>query len=110
MAQSLFMLTDWEIWLDNIAPIVGKWLKDEFNLPVKSAFVLQMKTLSDLEIYNKAKQSGNVIIISKDSDMVELITLFGSSPKLINIKTEIAVTVICIMFLEPHRSSPANFN
>ena len=42
------MLPDWEIWLDhNVAPIVGKWLKDDFDLHVKSAYRLQMQTLSD---------------------------------------------------------------
>jgi predicted nuclease of predicted toxin-antitoxin system len=42
--------------------------------------------MSDIEIYYKAKKAGNVIIISKDSDMVDIINLRGAPPKLINIK------------------------
>ncbi len=81
------MLPDWEIWLDNnAAPIIGKWLKDDFNLLVKSAYSLQMQTHSDFQIYQKAKEIGNVIIISRDSDIEDIINTNGSPPKLINIK------------------------
>lgn len=82
------MQPNWEIWLDNnVASIIGKWLKDDFNLVVKSAYTLQTKTMSDIEFYNKAKKAGNVIIISKDSDILDLINLHGAPPKLINIKS-----------------------
>ena len=81
------MLPDWQIWLDNnVAPIIGKWLKDEFGLNVKSAFSLQMQTASDIDMYLKAKEEGNIILISKDSDIADLINRHGSPPKLINIK------------------------
>jgi hypothetical protein len=43
------MLHDWEIWLDhNIASIVGKWLKEDFDLRVKSAISSQMQMFPDL--------------------------------------------------------------
>lgn len=64
------MLPDWEIWLDNhLSPIIAKWLKDEFGFEVKSSYSLQLERLNDYEIYNKAKDQKNVIIISKDSDL-----------------------------------------
>lgn len=81
------MSHDWQIWLDNnIAPVVGKWLKDEFGLTVKSAFSLQMSQLSDMDIYNKAKEENNVILISRDSDIKDIIDTHSSPPKLINIQ------------------------
>jgi predicted nuclease of predicted toxin-antitoxin system len=40
----------------------------------------------DLDIYNTAKEYGQVILISKDSDFSELISRLGSPPKLINLK------------------------
>src|SRR5947209_3366230 len=81
------MLPDWEIWLDhNVAPIIGKWLKDDFDLRVKSANSLQMETLSDLQIYQKAKEAGKIIIVSRDSDIKGIINANGAPPKLINIK------------------------
>lgn len=46
-----------------------------------------MEGLTDLEIYTKAKEYGNVILVSKDSDLAEIISIFGSPSKLINLKT-----------------------
>lgn len=81
------MLPDWEIWLDNnISPIIAKWLKDEFSLNVKSAYILQIQRLDDLEIYYKAKDQGNVIIIAKDSDLEDIISIQGAPSKLINLR------------------------
>ena len=45
-----------------------------------------MDGLKDTEIYQKAKEYGNVIIISKDSDLDQIINLLGSPPKLISLK------------------------
>lgn len=81
------MQPDWEIWLDNhLSPIIAKWLKEKFDLRIKSAFILQTQTLSDFEFYKKAKEVDNVIIITKDSDLEELVETYGSPPKLINLK------------------------
>lgn len=81
------MLHEWEIWLDNhISPVIAKWLKDKTGLDVKSSYVLQLNNLTDLEIYSKAKKAGKVILISKDSDLDEIISKSGSPPKLISLK------------------------
>ena len=81
------MLPDWEIWLDNhISPIIAKWLKDDLKLEVKSSYTLQLYGLSDEEIYLKAKDNGKVILISKDTDLDQIISLKGSPPKLIVLK------------------------
>ena len=82
------MQHDWEIWLDcHISPIIAKWLIDESNIVVQSAYKLKLYGLSDMEIYLRAKAKGNVIIISKDSDLEEIVTINGTPPKLINLKT-----------------------
>jgi predicted nuclease of predicted toxin-antitoxin system len=81
------MQPELEIWLDNhISPIIAKWLKDELGLEVKSSYTLQLHNLKDFEIYKKAKDYGNVIIVSKDSDLDEIVSLNGSPPKLIILK------------------------
>jgi len=81
------MQHDWEIWLDNhISPIVAKWLKEALGLEVKSAYTLQLASLKDFEIYKKAKDYGKVIIVSKDSDLDQIVSLNGSPPKLIMLK------------------------
>ncbi len=58
------MQHDWEIWLDNhISPIIAKWLKDKTGLEVKSTYVLQLYSLTDFEIYSKAKKAGKEILV-----------------------------------------------
>ena len=81
------MQLEWEIWLDNhISPIIAKWLSEKKGWNVKSAFVLQIQSLKDYEIYLKAKAAGKIILISKDSDLDEIISISGSPPQLISIK------------------------
>lgn len=82
------MQPDWEIWLDcHISPIIAKWLIDDSGRNIKSSYILKLYGLSDFEIYQKAKNSGSIIIISKDSDLAEIISVNGSPPKLINLKS-----------------------
>jgi len=81
------MQPDWEIWLDhNLSPILAHWIAEETNIIVKSSYSLQSQLFSDYELYQKAKQNGSVILITKDSDLPELITQFGSPPKAIYLK------------------------
>jgi predicted nuclease of predicted toxin-antitoxin system len=81
------MRPDWEIWLDNhISPIIAKWLQEKTSFTVKSSYKLGFYTLSDREIYAKAKKSGDIILISTDSDLEEIISISGAPPKLISLK------------------------
>ncbi len=78
---------DWEIWLDTqLSPIIAKWMNEYTGFSAKSSYSLQSNLLSDLEIYQRAKATGNIIIVSKDADFPELINRLGSPPKLIVIK------------------------
>lgn len=81
------MQREWEIWLDtHISPAIAKWMKEYTGFQVKSAYVLDIHTLPDIEIYKKARDNGNVILVSKDTDFPELISRLGAPPKLINVK------------------------
>lgn len=78
------MLHSWEIWLDaNISPIIAKWLAEHIGISVKSSYSLGTTNMLDQDIYDLAKQSGNIILLSKDSDFSELVSRLGSPPKLI---------------------------
>ncbi|HVS91105.1 MAG TPA: DUF5615 family PIN-like protein [Mucilaginibacter sp.] len=78
---------EWEIWLDSqLSPIIAKWMAEFTGLSVKSSYSLQLNGLTDSAIYDKAKSSGNVILVSKDADFPELISRLGSPPKLILVK------------------------
>ena len=81
------MPPEWEIWLDtHISPAIAKWMAEHTGLTVKSSYILTFNELDDVVIYQKAKEYGKVILISKDTDFAELISRLGSPPKLINLK------------------------
>ena len=65
------------------SPIIAKWLIEDTGYVVKSSYTLKLYGLSDTEIYNKAKANGNVVIISKDTNLDQIISLKGAPPKLI---------------------------
>ena len=78
---------NWEFWLDcHLSSIIAKWLNEKTGYVFKSAYILNLHGLDDLEIYELAKKAGNIILISKDSDIPDLISKYGSPPKLINVK------------------------
>lgn len=81
------MQPEWEIWLDTqISPAIAKWIVEQAGYTAKSSYSLSLHNLTDLEIYQRAKSQGNVILVSKDADFPELISRLGSPPKLINLK------------------------
>lgn len=45
-----------------------------------------LNSLTDYEVYAKAKNFGRIILVSKDSDLDEIISKSGSPPKLISLK------------------------
>ena len=93
------MLLDFEIWLDtHISPVIAKWLKEGFGYNCKSSFVLKLYGLDDIEIYQKAKAAGYVIIISKDSDLPEIVERLGAPPKVINIVLGTQITAFFFSF------------
>jgi len=97
----LLMRHDWEIWLDNhISPAIAKWLKEKTGREVKSSYVLELTNLTDREIYLKAKRAGRIILISKDSDLDEIISKSGSPPKLISLKVPNCDNKILFAILE----------
>lgn len=70
----------------NLSPVLAKWMADYSNYKVKSSYTLSLHFETVISIYQKAKDHGNVIIISKDSDFSDIISRLGAPPKLINIK------------------------
>jgi predicted nuclease of predicted toxin-antitoxin system len=97
------MLPDWEIWLDtHISPAIAKWMMDYTGFTVKSSYTLDLHYLNDIDIYNRAKEKGGIIIISKDTDFTELISRLGSHPKLINLKIGNCDNRTLWEFIKPH--------
>lgn len=93
----------WEIWLDvQISPIIAKWMAENTGLNVKSSFILGFKSMTDYAIYQQAKAHGNVILVSKDADFIEIVNRLGSPPKLISIKIGNCDNRTMWQFLQKH--------
>lgn len=96
---------NWEIWLDTqISPIIAKWMGEFTGYTVRSSYSLQFNTLTDTEIYNKAKAHGHVILISKYADFHELINRLGSPPKVIMIRKGNCDNKVLWEFIKPNIS------
>jgi predicted nuclease of predicted toxin-antitoxin system len=71
------------IWIDaQLPPQLAPWLIETFKVEAFSIRFLGLRDAEDEDIFTKAKLA-NVVLISKDSDFVELVQRFGSPPKLI---------------------------
>lgn len=102
-------MPDSEIWLDtNLSPILAKWIAGHAGKLVKSAYSLNLHGLADIQVYEMAKQQGNVILISKDADFTELISRLGSPPELISIKIGNCDNRSLWNYIKPHITEAIN--
>ncbi|WP_347987899.1 DUF5615 family PIN-like protein [Methylomonas sp. AM2-LC] len=70
-------------WVDaQLPPQLADWLSWTFKVEAYSLRTLNLRDADDEVIFQKARQA-NVVIISKDSDFVELILRLGTPPQLI---------------------------
>lgn len=75
-----------ELWLDmQLSPALAKWIESEYSIRAISSYSLFSKDEKDEVIFLHAKNKGNVILLSKDYDYVDLLSRFQSPPKLIRL-------------------------
>ena len=69
------------LWLDaQISPSLAPWLRMRFGIEAHPVRDLGLREAEDLTIFSAAKTAG-VIVISKDSDFVELLDRPGRPPQ-----------------------------
>jgi predicted nuclease of predicted toxin-antitoxin system len=72
-----------KFWVDaQLPPQLASWLTSEFGVEASSLRDIGLRDAADLEIFQQAKQPGTVLI-SKDSDFVEMVSRFGPPPQLL---------------------------
>ena len=72
-----------KFWVDaQLPPQLAAWLSEQFHVEAFSLRQLGLRDAADAEIFQKSQQQG-VVIISKDSDFVELLSRYGPPPQLI---------------------------
>jgi len=71
------------IWIDaQLSPALAPWIKNNLGVEAFSARWLGLQYATDEEIFDAARKA-NAVVMSKDSDFVELLNLHGPPPKVI---------------------------
>ncbi|MBI5435891.1 MAG: DUF5615 family PIN-like protein [Nitrosomonadales bacterium] len=72
-----------KFWIDAQLPLLlAEWLSAQFNVEAFSLRTLGLRDAADAAIFQAAQQQG-IVIISKDSDFVEMVSRYGPPPQLI---------------------------
>ena len=71
------------LWLDaQLPPQLASWIQQTHTIHATALRDLGLRDATDSAIFDAAKKA-NVVLISKDSDFVELLMRHGTPPKLI---------------------------
>jgi predicted nuclease of predicted toxin-antitoxin system len=71
------------IWIDaQLPPTLAEWIVATFGISAVSLRELGLRDAKDIEIFGAAQQS-NVVIMSKDSDFVDLVCRLGTPPQIL---------------------------
>lgn len=71
------------LWLDaQLSPALAVWLRMRFDLEVVAVRELGLRDAEDAEIYSAARDAG-AVVITKDSDFVELLQRHGPPPQVL---------------------------
>jgi len=72
-----------KFWVDaQLPPLLAAWLSERFQVEAYSLKALGLRDAADAAIFQAAQQQG-IVLISKDSDFVELVSRYGPPPQLI---------------------------
>jgi predicted nuclease of predicted toxin-antitoxin system len=71
------------IWIDaHLSPGIAVWITSTFGITAVALRDLGLRDAEDPEIFEAAKAEG-VVLMTKDSDFVDLANRFGAPPKII---------------------------
>lgn len=72
-----------KIWIDaQLPPTLADWITNTFAIEVFSLKEIGLRDAKDIDIFEAAKIA-NVIIMTKDSDFVDLVCRLGTPPQII---------------------------
>ncbi len=71
------------IWVDaHLSPALARWITAEFQHPAQAARDLGLRLAKDAQIFTAARQPG-IIVLTKDSDFVELVERLRPPPQVL---------------------------
>ncbi|CAN1211050.1 DUF5615 domain-containing protein [Tumidithrix helvetica PCC 7403] len=72
-----------KIWIDaQLPPTLADWITNSFGIEATSLKELSLRDAKDIEIFEAAKLA-NAIIMTKDSDFIDLVCRLGAPPKIL---------------------------
>jgi predicted nuclease of predicted toxin-antitoxin system len=70
-------------WIDaQLPPSLAIWLTGTFGISATSLRDLGLRDAQDTEIFSAARTAG-IVVVSKDSDFVDLVTRLGTPPQIL---------------------------
>ena len=71
------------IWVDaQLSPAIAQWITENSSVPAVALRDLGLRDATDRQIFEAARQVG-AVVMTKDSDFVELVSRYGSPPQVI---------------------------
>ena len=76
-----------KLWIDaQLSPALARWITDHFDgLEAVAVRELGLRDAEDAEIFQAARQA-NAVVVSKDSDFVDLVNRLGPPPQVLWIR------------------------
>lgn len=72
-----------KLWIDaQLPPTLANWLSDTFSIEASALRDLGLRDSKDIEIFEAARTL-NAVIMTKDSDFVDLVCRLGTPPQII---------------------------
>ena len=73
-----------KVWLDaQLPPALAPWLDAAFGIACQAVRDLGLRDADDQTIFQLARDAGDVVILSKDSDFVDLVLRLGPPPQIL---------------------------
>lgn len=71
------------IWIDaQLSPVIASWIRQNFPVDAVALRDIGLRDAEDEEIFVAAK-SANVVVMTKDSDFLDLLDRFGPPPQVL---------------------------
>jgi predicted nuclease of predicted toxin-antitoxin system len=72
------------IWLDaQRPPSLASWLKETFGVDAVTVRDLGLRDADDEDIFDAARAATDVVVLTKDSDFIDLAIRLGSPPRIL---------------------------
>lgn len=72
-----------KIWIDaQLPPTLASWISSNFDVEAVALREINLRDAKDIEIFEAAR-TANVVIMTKDSDFVDLVCRLGIPPQIL---------------------------